>query len=60
MSICHMCVLCFQVGDRLLAVNGKLVTDGHEQFSRRIQASPPELRLVVSGYTSVRIEFHYI
>lgn len=43
----------FQVGDRLLAINGKLVTDGHEQFSKRIQQSPPEVRLVVSGFTSV-------
>ena len=26
----NMCVLFTQVGDRLLAVNGKLVTNGHE------------------------------
>mmetsp|Transcript_26314 Transcript_26314/g.76430 ORF Transcript_26314/g.76430 Transcript_26314/m.76430 type:complete len:162 (-) Transcript_26314:408-893(-) len=39
-------------GDRLLAVNGKLVTDGAEQLSRRLQDSAGEVKLVVSGYTT--------
>jgi hypothetical protein len=44
----------------LLAINGKLVTDGHDQFSKRITQSPPEMKLVVSGFTSVSCQWAWV